>query len=623
MRISPLIPVILVAAITAFPLSVSASTTDGVISVVNAYAWAENIGWINFGSSQGNVHITSAGMTGYAWGENTGWISLNCSNTGSCSTVDYGVDNNGFGVLTGYAWGENIGWVNFSPTGGGVSIDPSGVFGGWAWGENTGWISFNCSNTNTCSSVSYFISTDYRPDGQGGGGGGPRDTVPPPTPTISVTPSTTPSSTPTTTPSVTPTPSISPTVSPTATATPQPTLSPTPTPTFLPTPSVSPPTSSPPPIQPSNPPGTGGGGTTIIPVPVQQVIQSVVQAASNLGTQLIAIRPIPIPAPVQQTAQKVVELIPGKSETVLIAANVGSATTLVNLFLSNAWIFQSFASLMDYLGFLSFSFFGLITARKKSKTWGIVYDSVNKRPVPFARVELLDVNFEVLDSQITDQDGRYGFLVFPPATRAGEGIEVKLSVAKRGYKFVANKSVDPSASVLYDNIYTGDIIKISKPETITYDVPVVSEMPIAPEPRRAMWLRFNGWLSRLASKGFWIASVGAPLQYFASPNLLNLVILLIFVGMAAMRFFGLKPRPFGITKDFKNVSIPFVILAAYDVFGKKIDGSVADTYGRYFLRVQKGLYTVKAITPTGIENPRSASVKVSTKTGWITDHITL
>ena len=617
MRISLFIPVILVAAVVALPLSASASTTDGIIDPTNAYAWGENIGWVNFGSTQGNVHITAAGMTGYAWGENTGWISLDCSNTNSCSTVSYGVDNNSFGVLSGYAWGENIGWVNFAPTGGGVIVDSAGIFSGWAWGENTGWISFNCNNTNSCGSVSYFISTDYRPNNQGGGGGEPRDTVPPPTPTTSSTPTATPTSSPTPTPSISPTPSLTPTV------TPQPTLSSTPTPTFLPTPSVSPPVSSPPSTQPSSPPTSGGGGVTIIPVPVQQAIQSIVKVAAAIGTQLSIIQPIPIPVPVQKAAQKIVQFVPGKSETVLIATNVGTATTLLNLFLSNAWIFQSLATLGDYLGFLSFSFVGLLTARKRAKLWGVVYDSVNKRPVPFARVELLDINFEVLDTQITDQDGRYGFLVFPPATRAGEGIEVKLNVAKRGYRFVANKTPDPNDAVLYDNIYTGNVIKISKPEAITYDVPMISDAPIVPEPRRAMWLTLNGWLSKLASKGFWVACVGAPLQYLASPHLLNLFILIIFIGMAIVRIFGLKPRPFGITKDIKNVSIPFVILAAYDVFGKKADGSVADTYGRYFLRVQKGMYTIKAVTPTGIENPRSTSVKVATKNGWITDQIVL
>ena len=42
-----------------------------------------------------------------------------------------------------WAWGANVGWVNFSPTGGGVTIEPgTGSFIGFAWGENLGWISF-------------------------------------------------------------------------------------------------------------------------------------------------------------------------------------------------------------------------------------------------------------------------------------------------------------------------------------------------------------------------------------------------------------------------------------------------------------------------------------------------
>src|SRR5882724_13233965 len=79
---------------------VLASTTDGTVDATNRYAWSENLGWIDFGSTAGNVHITDIGMTGYAWGENTGWISLNCSNDSSCGAVNYGVANNTNGGLS-------------------------------------------------------------------------------------------------------------------------------------------------------------------------------------------------------------------------------------------------------------------------------------------------------------------------------------------------------------------------------------------------------------------------------------------------------------------------------------------------------------------------------------------
>jgi len=175
---------------------VLASTTDGTIDATNRYAWSENAGWIDFGSTAGNVHVTDSALTGYAWGENIGWISLNCSNTSSCATVDYKISNNSEGTLTGYAWGENVGWIQFNPSAGGVTIDSSGNFSGYTWGENVGWISFNCSNTSSCATVSYYVATDWRPassrssgSGSSGGGsvgvpasyGGPPPGAPPPT----------------------------------------------------------------------------------------------------------------------------------------------------------------------------------------------------------------------------------------------------------------------------------------------------------------------------------------------------------------------------------------------------------------------------------------------------------
>ena len=140
-----------------------ASSSDGTIDATNRYAWTENVGWIDLGSSDGNVHVTDDGLTGYAWSELAGWISLDCSNTGSCGTVDFGVDNDAEGTLTGYAWSENAGWIDFDPAGGGVSIDSDGDFAGYAWGENIGWIVFNCATTSTCGTVDYKVSTDWRP----------------------------------------------------------------------------------------------------------------------------------------------------------------------------------------------------------------------------------------------------------------------------------------------------------------------------------------------------------------------------------------------------------------------------------------------------------------------------
>ena len=122
---------------------VSASSTDGMIDSTYKYAWSENTGWVNFGTSNGNVHVTDSGLSGYALSENVGWIYL-----GDIT------NNNGGGTLSGYAWSENAGWIKFNPTSGGVIINSSGEFTGSALGENIGWIIFGGD---------YKVKTDWRP----------------------------------------------------------------------------------------------------------------------------------------------------------------------------------------------------------------------------------------------------------------------------------------------------------------------------------------------------------------------------------------------------------------------------------------------------------------------------
>jgi len=116
-----------------------ASFSDGSIDLSYRYAWGENVGFIDFGSSIGDVHIRDNNLSGYAYGENIGWVNL--------STV---TNNNG--ILGGYAWGENVGFIDFSK----VSIGNDGIFSGYAYGENIGWITFGTLNNK--------VVTDWRPN---------------------------------------------------------------------------------------------------------------------------------------------------------------------------------------------------------------------------------------------------------------------------------------------------------------------------------------------------------------------------------------------------------------------------------------------------------------------------
>jgi hypothetical protein len=126
--------------------SVSASETDGAIvsdGLSGGYAWSDQAGWVNFGVTNGNIHVTDSGLSGYAWNTNYGWINLRPDTGGVSIAAD--------GSLSGNAWGASFGWIDFS----GVSIGRDGKFSGQATGDVIGTMTFDCDQC--------YVSTDYVP----------------------------------------------------------------------------------------------------------------------------------------------------------------------------------------------------------------------------------------------------------------------------------------------------------------------------------------------------------------------------------------------------------------------------------------------------------------------------
>ena len=143
--------------------SLDNATTEGWH--IHGYAWGENTGWIDFGTTLGATYVSDTALYGSAYGENIGWIVLNPTGNG-------GVSNDGDGHLSGFAWGENVGWVDFGTTTNitsrtyGVNIaTTTGVFSGYAWGENVGWINF----TNGTASTTWVPAIARTCDGGLGG----------------------------------------------------------------------------------------------------------------------------------------------------------------------------------------------------------------------------------------------------------------------------------------------------------------------------------------------------------------------------------------------------------------------------------------------------------------------
>jgi hypothetical protein len=547
------------------PLVVFGGNVDSTFK----YAWGENIGWLNFGTPQGDVTVGVTEATGYAWGENIGWLSLSCENTSSCATVDYRVTRD-HEDLAGYAWGENIGWVSFScentsscaTVDYGVTIDTSGHMAGYAWGENVGWIVFNCSTTSSCGTVNYYVKVSPTP-------GGP----PPPTPT--------------------PTPSSSVSPSPTASASPGPGGGSQPPPGATPPPST--PTSTPPPATPTAPPPTFS--PTPPPGPITRIIDLIGRGLDRLGQQVFGGNAPP---------------------PVTIGAVVAALLALIPILLAIATILAQ-----HEVAAATFSFLQVIGLKRKAKEWGTVYDTRTKHPVPFAKLQLIDLSGRVLETRFADRDGRYGFLVSPKSLHGGS-LNVRIVASKDGYQFPSRITALDNDFIVYDHLYRGEQFEVGAKSVLNFNIPMD---PVAEHKR--IWSAWGmgllgGLTDRLLNLAFIAGLFLVPLNYIWYPTVTNLVIAIVFFVANGLRIFVLH-RPYGIIRDAATGRpMAFALVTLNDLSGKRLAFAVSDERGRYFLPAERGAeYILTVHTPANVVPSRSTDEHISPRSytsrrAWVT-----
>lgn len=563
-----------------------ASSTDGTIDSTNRYArfLDTNFGYIDFGLSAGNVHVTATAVTGYAWSEYAGWINL--------SPTYGGVTNTSSGVLSGYAWGENTGWINFNPSTGGVSIDSSGIWSGYAWSQNFGWIVFNCSNLSTCSSTDFKVSTDWRhttsqsqSQSQNTGSGSYNNSSSN-APTNITPPAPPPSEIQTETSQITETNN---------------------NPDILEISEKKPPAGPNADIQPESPPPLAetflenqntaqgiissivdgvinnifGGGESAVSKIFQDAISQVTESYSY-AKQVVGKTVESVGIVVKSPEGSIVTKTIATTGTVVVGA-----TSLTTLFLTPL----SFTE----IGLIPLRLWGLLLAsfglKKRRRPWGTVYDSVTKQPLDPAYVTLLDSAGKEVSSSITDLDGRFGFLLTPG--------KYHLVANKTHYIFPSKKMAGQVGDVLYGDLYFGEEISADVENPI-----LIKNIPMDPEnfdwnefakAKRGV-MKFYSPRSVFATKAsnyiFYFGFLVSFLALVFSPQFYNIAISGIYIFLLVLRVLGIKPRTQGVLKN-KETGEPlsFAIIRVFSSVIGQIKQAVADEYGRYYCLVPPGKYS--------------------------------
>lgn len=271
---------------------------------------------------------------------------------------------------------------------------------------------------------------------------------------------------------------------------------------------------------------------------------------------------------------------------------------------------------------LLLSLFGFYTTKRY---WGTVYDSVTKQPLDPAYVTLYDEAGQVMDTAITDMDGRYNFVI-------GVG-RYMLAAQKTDYQFPSTKLSGQTHDELYTHLYFGGPIEIKRnDEVLSLNIPM--------DPLNFNWNEYikqktkathfyRPWhrvLHFLARTLFMFGFVVSAWVLVASPSLLAFVVFSLYVLAALLRIIGFRKYPRGLVKDGEGFPLSFAIIRLYSAkLNKEVKHTIVASGGHYLMLVPNGHYymTVDKKLPSGSYQRVHTTRPFHVRRGFVAKNITI
>jgi len=253
---------------------------------------------------------------------------------------------------------------------------------------------------------------------------------------------------------------------------------------------------------------------------------------------------------------------------------------------------------------------------KKRKEWGIVYNSLDKKPIDLAMVRLIEESSgRVIRSRVTDKEGRFLFIV--------DTGRYLIEVVKQGFVFPSNILHGKQDDGQYRDLYFGEQIAVTEDKVdITPNIPLDLEGEHK-TPKRIRWSRRWNTLQHLLSLIGIIASV---VFLYIKPSIITAALLVIHIVMYVIffRFVKLKkPKSWGIVRS-KEAGKPLKHAVAR-LFSKEYDKLVAtevtDRKGRYSFLAGNSDYYV-TFEKKGFEK-ETKEVSIRESVGIVKEHVSL
>ncbi|MBI5765831.1 hypothetical protein HZA71_01225, partial [Candidatus Falkowbacteria bacterium] len=228
--------------------------------------------------------------------------------------------------------------------------------------------------------------------------------------------------------------------------------------------------------------------------------------------------------------------------------------------------------------------------RKKRKGWGVVYNSITKKPIDLAVVRLYDHKTKkLLRSRITDKDGRYNFMI-------DEG-EYYLEVTKPNFVFPSMVLMNVQEDKKYVDLYHGQNIAIKEGQAgvIVANIPLdqedvyVSDRQIL---RKYFWRRIKKNISVAGPIFSAVSFVIYPNWLMAGFVLVHTLMYWLFRRLAEQK----KARAWGMVydRDSKQLLGKAVVKIFSPEYNKMLEVQITDKHGRYGFLNSDNIYYLAA-----------------------------
>lgn len=256
--------------------------------------------------------------------------------------------------------------------------------------------------------------------------------------------------------------------------------------------------------------------------------------------------------------------------------------------------------MLSNLHFLFFHFvsgvLSLFGIKRKRRAWGVVYDAITKEPIGLAIVRLFDAKKKLIETQVTDDAGRFGFLVQPSS--------YILEIVKQDFVY-PSKLVTGKTDGDFEDCYHGETLE-TKEGTINVSVPLDPLNRKEARKKQPLLLTAKSVMHTLALPLLivgWASSWLVTLFAYSVTNL-GMTFIYLFFAVIHVALLPKKFRPWGTVFAAGTLeAVPLAVISIIDTkFNRVLKTRLTDYSGRFNFLPPAGEYKL-SVKKEGFDFP--------------------